>query len=338
MTKPKTVGIPEWFSLENYRELNKLKDDEIWDQLYQRQVLLYEASASETQLDWLCESYVIGNFKIRKDIVSHPHFQQITAGLPIVVDANKLAEQILYAEAEISQLMEEIKRDRNALLPPQLFKLLSSNTTVKQKQYIQSIIPHDFHVVAYELNLASDRASYVNQDFNHQNTKLLDIEELTRINRMVELSGFEKSINSYEYSSNQRIQPDLIGKIYSLSSGGKNVHLTLDLNRPDEDILEDIETLLPKLRESLREPAKEVTYERSDDVVKLRDYQLIALLDLLIWSCYTGVKIKPRKLSFALYPAGVAGAPASINTALERLNIFLNYNYNYNQASKIPNR
>ena len=139
MTKPKTVGIPEWFSLENYRELNKLKDDEIWDQLYQRQVLLYEASASETQLDWLCESYVIGNFKIRKDIVSHPHFQQITAGLPIVVDANKLAEQILYAEAEISQLMEEIKRDRNALLPPQLFKLLSSNTTAKQKQYIQSI-------------------------------------------------------------------------------------------------------------------------------------------------------------------------------------------------------
>ncbi|MCP4057346.1 MAG: hypothetical protein GY738_08545 [Pseudoalteromonas sp.] len=327
MTKPKTVGIPEWFSLENYRELNKLNDDAIWNQLYQRQVLLYGISANETQLDWLCDSYVIGNFKIRKDIVSHPHFQQITAGLPIVVDANTLVEQIPYTEAEISQLMEGIKRDRNALLPPQLFKLLSSNTTVKQKQYIQSIIPHDFHVVAYERNLASGRASYENRDFNHLNTKLLDIEELTRINRLTELSGFEKSINSYEYSNNQRIQPDLIGTIFSLSSGGKNIHLTLDLSRPDNELLEDIATLLPKIRETCRESAKQIVYERADDVAKLRDYQLIALLDLLIWSNYTGQTIKPKQLVLALYPDGKLDAAGLDKTAKKRLIGYLQYNY-----------
>lgn len=336
MTKPKTVGIPEWFSLENYRELNKLNDQEIWHQLSLRQVMLYKSYASETQFDWLCDTYVIDSYRLRKDTFSHPHYRQIIAGFPIVVDANILVEHIPYTKAEISELMEAIKQDKNALMLPTLYKLLSSDVTVKQKEYIQNIIPHDFHLLAYERELESERASHVNSDFNHRNTKLLHLEELNRINRMVELSGFEKSINSYEYSSNQRIQPDLIGTIHSLSSGGKNVHLTFDLNRPDEEILEDIEILLPKLRKSLRAPAKEVTYERKDDVVKLRDYQLIALLDLLIWSCYTGVKIKPKKLSLALYPAGVAGAPASINTALERLNIFLNYNYN--QASKIPNR
>lgn len=85
-----------------------------------------------------------------------------------------------------------------------------------------------------------------------------------------------------------------------------NTYVTVNLEKSDDQILDELKVLLPSLRESLKADKVRKTFKPSD-IQKVRNYRVLPLIDLLFWSKLENVKIKQSVLSKCLFPNGEKG-------------------------------
>ncbi|PAV01570.1 hypothetical protein CBG25_15920 [Arsenophonus sp. ENCA] len=90
-----------------------------------------------------------------------------------------------------------------------------------------------------------------------------------------------------------------------------DVYLKINVNHPDEDLLQELLYLIGSWRKTLNieDPNKDVVIQSWDVVkAKLIKYKAIPLLDLWMWSDITGNRIKNEVLAVTLYPDGEYGS------------------------------
>ncbi|WP_334472533.1 DUF6387 family protein [Arsenophonus sp. PmNCSU2021_1] len=90
-----------------------------------------------------------------------------------------------------------------------------------------------------------------------------------------------------------------------------DVYLKINVNHPDEDLLQELLYFLSSWRKTLNieDPNKNIVIQSWDVVkAKLIKYKAIPLIDLWIWSDITGNRIKNEVLAVTLYPEGEYGS------------------------------
>lgn len=100
------------------------------------------------------------------------------------------------------------------------------------------------------------------------------------------------------------------------------IRVCIDLDRTDQEILDDLSRLLPAWRKRLSEITGQdlTTGAGSHSMLgKVRSYRLIPLLDLKLWEKAEDVSIPHRVLVQALYPRGELGESSLAKTVLTML-------------------
>ena len=113
---------------------------------------------------------------------------------------------------------------------------------------------------------------------------------------------------------------------YSGATSGLYIELNIE-EYCDEDIIKDVQQLLPFWRKQLSVDEPDVINQRKDDVQKIVNYQLIPLLDLLLWSAANRRKIPNSVMTVALFPNGEKGEVEFRQTVLPMLHKLLDYRY-----------
>ncbi|EOV9570223.1 DUF6387 family protein [Cronobacter turicensis] len=118
--------------------------------------------------------------------------------------------------------------------------------------------------------------------------------------------GEELTVLSNESVS--AIAPELMRKPHSGEDFSYAMYMAIDIKKTDEEILSDLEKLLPVWRKELNidPPEKKRSWEYMRN--KILSYRIIALMDLLeivkIYTALTDIRVPKRLISLALYPEG----------------------------------
>ncbi|ELY7391621.1 hypothetical protein SOJ80_001816 [Cronobacter universalis] len=118
--------------------------------------------------------------------------------------------------------------------------------------------------------------------------------------------GDELTVLSNESVS--AIAPELMSKPHSAEDFSYSMYMAIDIKKTDEEILRDLEKLLPVWRKELNidPPEKKRSWEYMRS--KILSYRIIALMDLQeisrIYTTITKTRVPKRLISLALYPEG----------------------------------
>lgn len=95
-----------------------------------------------------------------------------------------------------------------------------------------------------------------------------------------------------------------------------SLYISVDLNTPDELLLEDFSSLLSKWRTELKIGESPKVISGGWDMIrrKILDYKIIPMIDLMSWANFTGSKITYEIFAVALFPDGEKGAFAIAQT------------------------
>ncbi|WP_431224794.1 DUF6387 family protein [Serratia sp. L9] len=121
------------------------------------------------------------------------------------------------------------------------------------------------------------------------------------------------SDKAQHYIAENDIGRSLRGQKRSVAStieSGNMMHLSINLDWPDDLILKDMMQLLPLWRESLSKTNESQAFtSQSWDVVKRKifDYNIFPMIDLLTWAAWSGKTITKDVLAVTLFPDGRYG-------------------------------
>lgn len=118
---------------------------------------------------------------------------------------------------------------------------------------------------------------------------------------------YEKSL---PYIESNKINRSLRGQKRSVTGTvdtSNEMHLSINLDWPDELIIKDLMQLLPMWREGLSNTGGSHLFtSQSWEIIKRKifDYNIFPILDLLTWAKWSGKKITKGVLSVVLFPDG----------------------------------
>ncbi|ECZ8026405.1 hypothetical protein AIA23_01820 [Salmonella enterica subsp. enterica serovar Rubislaw] len=128
-----------------------------------------------------------------------------------------------------------------------------------------------------------------------------DIEKLEKKLIMFDMDFFEKNGDFKKELKNKPITQTM--RDFFLNKNSSKMYVSFDLGlSSDEEIISALQTMLPILRKEYEiEPVKTEKIGLAK-IRKLVDYNIIPMMDLLIWAKFKKVKISNMVLSRVLYP------------------------------------
>ena len=280
MSKVNSINeLPEWFNIDNYKSINKLNDDELWDEFYAHKDMILETLGTNPK------SY-----------------------LHVPYERNEKFKQICNRQVSL--------REPINVYPPQIN--LKENGILAISKDDESKIK-ELTLLAEEANKRYEEFDLYGDERVVSALSVSDVMEYSeKCNEFYKSEGVSNE-NSTKYGFALFYRARAIGKlaISLLDLKNKftprvrpiNKHLFLKMNwqnNTDKELIAEIERLLPEWRDKcgVIEPKQAIIKGRMDDIEKIRVYQVIAFIDLHFWSQCTGNRIKKSVLAAALFPKG----------------------------------
>lgn len=127
--------------------------------------------------------------------------------------------------------------------------------------------------------------------------------------QVIDVKKMEGEVSDYINKNN--IRHSLRGQkasINKIKPYFNEMHITLDMENPDDILLEDIKKLLPEWRKEL-----DFNHTRTSDSIsgswgvvkrKILDYKIIPIIDLICWGNITRKRITNKKIAQLVFPYG----------------------------------
>ncbi|WP_319938342.1 DUF6387 family protein [Xenorhabdus littoralis] len=153
----------------------------------------------------------------------------------------------------------------------------------------------------YKLRMGRKKYSNMEMAANEsvEPTKIIDMTRLKNtINDYIDKNNIKNSLRGQKASVSM-----IVNHIYDYHN---KILINLNLDYPDEILLDDIKKLLPIWREELKIDSSLSQSIKSWDVVKRKifEYKVFPIIDLMCWEMISGVKITNKKIAQSVFKYG----------------------------------
>lgn len=310
--KSKNNEVIAWFKLENYQEINALPDHMLWQEFEVRKTMFIglKSNSVVSRLSWS------ENGKFQR------YYNQIVQGNARLVSDHEASG----CADDIRSVWEKTAR---TLKVESLYFYDCKAHVYEYYSYLENCYDNEFKA---RLTFGSQYSDCVTPLTCNTISNLYKIfkscnyecsqpaEKWIALNPEGTVAEWNMDKVIRDNSTNESV------KIYP-----NKLHLEIDLNARDDQIVSSIEELLPQWRSNLGipdgKPIKERKGSSHSDISLARRYQCIALLDLMIFEIRTGNKLDNNAKAWLLHPFGVRDGKMLLESDIPFLFKLLSKNY-----------